>query len=151
METGIRMTHVPYRGTAQAVQDVAAGRVNISIDTYGVMIPMIQAGNLRPIAVTSPARYPELPEVPTIGETIPGFEVGVVNYICVRSGTPQPIIERLNQALVKVLAQPDLAERMRNAGSSPPLSSTPEQLGDILRSEAAKWGAVIRRANIQPG
>jgi hypothetical protein len=91
METGIRMTHVPYRGTAQAVADVAAGRVNISIDTYGVMIPMIQAGNLRPIAVTSLQRFPELPEIPTIAETIPGFEVGVVNYVCVRSGTPAPI------------------------------------------------------------
>lgn len=69
METGIRMTHVPYRGTAQAVQDVAAGRVTMSIDTYGVMIPMIQAGNLRPIAVTSLRRY-EIPEVPTIAETV---------------------------------------------------------------------------------
>ena len=151
METGIRMTHVPYRGTAQAVADVAAGRVNISIDTYGVMIPMIQAGNLRPIAVTSLQRFPELPQVPTIAETIPGFEVGVVNYVCVRSGTPAPIIRRLNEAFVKVLGSPVLAERMREAGSSPPLSSTPEELGDILRTESAKWGAVIRRANIQPG
>ncbi|MEI6161628.1 MAG: tripartite tricarboxylate transporter substrate-binding protein [Roseococcus sp.] len=151
METGIRMTHVPYRGTAQAVADVAAGRVNISIDTYGVMIPMIQAGNLRPIAVTSLERFPEIPEVPTIAETIPGFEVGVVNYVCVRSGTPAAIIRRLNEAFVKVLGSPVLAERMRDAGSSPPLSSTPEELGDILRMEAAKWEAVIRRANIQPG
>jgi len=151
METGIRMTHVPYRGTAQAVADVAAGRVSISIDTYGVMIPMIQAGNLRPIAVTSLQRFPELPDVPTIAETIPGFEVGVVNYVCVRSGTPIPIIRRLNEAFVKVLGSPVLAARMREAGSSPPLSSTPEELGDILRAESAKWGAVIRRANIQPG
>lgn len=151
METGIRMTHVPYRGTAQAVQDVAAGRVTMSIDTYGVMIPLIQAGNLRPIAVTSLERFPELPNVPSIAETLPGFEVGVVNYICVRSGTPQPIIERLNQALVKVLASPSLAERMRDAGSSPPLSSSAEELGRILRSESEKWGAVIRRANLRAG
>ncbi|MCW8085673.1 Bug family tripartite tricarboxylate transporter substrate binding protein [Sabulicella glaciei] len=151
METGVRMSHVPYRGTAQAVQDVAAGRVTMSIDTYGVMIPMIQAGNLRPIAVTSRERYPELPDVPTIGETLPGFEVGVVNYVCVRSGTPRPAIERLNQALVKVLADPGLHARMREAGSSPPMSSTPEELGDILRSEREKWGAVIRRANIRAG
>jgi tripartite-type tricarboxylate transporter receptor subunit TctC len=151
MMTGIRMTHVPYRGTSQAVQDVASGRVTMSIDTYGVMIPQIQAGNLRPIAVTSLERYPELPDVPTIAETVPGFEVGVVNYICVRSGTPRPIIERLNAALVKVLADPGLARRMAEAGSSPPLSSTPEGLGDILRSEVAKWGPVIRRAGITAG
>ncbi|WP_207538690.1 Bug family tripartite tricarboxylate transporter substrate binding protein [Sabulicella rubraurantiaca] len=151
LETGVRMSHVPYRGTAQAVQDVAAGRVTMSIDTYGVMIPMIQAGNLRPIAVTSRERYPDLPDVPTIGETLPGFEVGVVNYVCVRNGTPRPAIERLNQALVKVLADPGLHARMREAGSSPPLSSTPEELGDILRSEREKWGTVIRRANIRAG
>ncbi|MDB5414575.1 MAG: tripartite tricarboxylate transporter substrate binding protein [Rubritepida sp.] len=151
MQNGIRMTHVPYRGTAQAVQDVAAGRVTMSIDTYAVMIPNIQAGNLRPIAVTSLERFPEIPDVPTIAETLPGFEVGVVNYICVRSGTPTPIIHRLNQAFVKVLGQPALAERMREAGSSAPLSSTPEELADILRTEAAKWGPVIRRAGIQAG
>jgi tripartite-type tricarboxylate transporter receptor subunit TctC len=151
MQTGIRMTHVPYRGTSQAVQDVASGRVTMSIDTYGVMIPNIQAGNLRPVAVTSLQRYPELPDVPTIAETIPGFEVGVVNYICVRSGTPRPIIDRLNAAFVKVLADPGLAQRMRDSGSSPPLSSTPEELGDILRSEVAKWGPVIRQAGITAG
>jgi tripartite-type tricarboxylate transporter receptor subunit TctC len=151
MQTGIRMTHVPYRGTAQAVQDVASGRVTMSIDTYGVMIPNIQAGNLRPVAVTSLQRYLELPDVPTIAETIPGFEVGVVNYVCVRSGTPRPIIDRLNAAFVKVLADPGLAQRMQDSGSSPPLSSTPEELGDILRSEVAKWGPVIRQAGITAG
>lgn len=151
MMTGVRMTHVPYRGTSQAVQDVASGRVTMSIDTYGVMIPQIQAGNLRPIAVTSLQRYPELPDIPTIAETVPGFEVGVVNYVCVRAGTPRPIIDRLNAAFVKVLADPGLAQRMRDSGSSPPLSSTPEELGDILRSEVAKWGPVIRRAGITAG
>lgn len=151
IQTGVRMTHIPYRGTAQAVQDVAAGRVTMSIDTYGAMIPLLQAGNLRAIAVTSRDRYPELPGVPTIAETVPGFEVGVVNYICVRAGTPQPIIDRLNQALVKVLADPGLAQRMADAGSSPPLSSTPEELASILRSEGEKWGPVIRQAGITPG
>ncbi len=151
MEAGIRMSHVPYRGTGPALQDVAAGRVTMSIDSYGPMVPLLQAGHLRAIAVTSAARMTELPEVPTVGETIPGFEVGVINYICVRSGTPEPIIRRLNQALVRVLADPELAARMQTAGSSPPVSSTPEELGAMLRSESAKWGAVIRRAGIQAG
>jgi tripartite-type tricarboxylate transporter receptor subunit TctC len=151
IEAGIRMSHVPYRGTGQALQDVASGQVAISIDTYGPMIPLIQAGKLRPIAVTSAERMPDLPDVPTIAEIIPGFEVTVFNYVCVRSGTPQPIIERLNQALVKVLADPSLHERMRLAGSSPPISSTPEELGGLLRTEAAKWGEVIRKAGIRAG
>jgi tripartite-type tricarboxylate transporter receptor subunit TctC len=151
MQAGIRMSHVPYRGTGLALQDVASGRVSISIDTYGPMIPLIQAGSLRPIAVTSATRSQELPEVPTVAETLPGFEVTVMNYVCVRSGTPQPIIQRLNQALVKVLADPSLHERMRAAGASPPVSSTPEELGGLLRNEVAKWGEVIRRAGINPG
>lgn len=151
MEAGIRMSHVPYRGTGPALQDVAAGRVTMSIDSYGPMLPLLQSGHLRAIAVTSAERMAELPDVPTIGEAIPGFEVGVINYICVRSGTPEPIIRRLNQALVQVLADPELKARMQAAGSSPPVSSSPEELGAMLARESAKWGEVIRRAGIQAG
>ena len=151
IEADIRMSHVPYRGTGPALQDVAAGRVTMSIDSYGPMTPLLQSGHLRAIAVTGTARLPELPDVPTIAETIPGFEVGVINYICVRSGTPEPIIRRLNQALVQVLANPELKARMQASGASPPVSSTPEELGAMLRSESAKWGEVIRRAGIQAG
>jgi tripartite-type tricarboxylate transporter receptor subunit TctC len=149
MMADLRMSHVPYRGTGPALQDVAAGRVSLSIDSYGPMIPLIQGGTLRPLAVTSLGTMADTPELPPISATVPGYEVTVVNYICVRSGTPRPIIDRLNQALVKVLASPATAERMRVAGASPPLSSTPEELGDLLRAEAAKWGEVIRRAGIQ--
>ncbi len=151
MQAGIRMNHVPYRGTGPALQDVAAGRVSISIDSYGPMLPLIQAGSLRPIAVTSLEPMPDTPELPPVAATLPGYEVTVVNYICVRAGTPRPIIDRLNQALVKVLASPVVIERLRAAGASRPVSSTPEELGELLRSEAAKWGEVIRRAGIQAG
>jgi tripartite-type tricarboxylate transporter receptor subunit TctC len=149
MMADIRMSHVPYRGTGPALQDVAAGRVSISVDSYGPMIPLLQAGALRAIAVTSREPMAELPDVPPVAATVPGYEMTVVNYIVVRSGTPRPIIDRLNRALVKVLADPALIERMRAAGASPPTSSTPEELGELLRSEAAKLGEVIRRAGIQ--
>lgn len=151
MMADVRMSHVPYRGTGLALQDVAAGLVTMSFDSYGPMMPLIQSGNLRALAVTSTRRFPHLPDIPTINETIPGFEVGVINYLCMRSGTPRPVIDRLNQALVKVLAQPDLHEKMRIAGSSTPASSTPEELGATLRAEAEKWGEVIRRAGISAG
>jgi tripartite-type tricarboxylate transporter receptor subunit TctC len=151
MKADIRMSHIPYRGTGPALQDVAAGRVTMSIDSYGPMVPLLQSGLLRAIAVTSAARQPDLPDVPTVAETIPGFEVDVINYICVRSGTPEPIIHRLNAALVQVLADPALKARMQASGSSPPVSSTPEELGAMLRNESAKWGDVIRRAGIQAG
>jgi tripartite-type tricarboxylate transporter receptor subunit TctC len=151
MMTETQMSHVPYRGTGPALQDVAAGRVSFSIDSYGPMIPLIQAGNLRPIAVSSIEPLPDAPELPPIAATVPGYDVGVVNYLCVRAGTPRPMIDRLNQAVVKVLASPGLAEKMRIAGASPPASSTPEGLGELLRSESAKWGEVIRRAGIRAG
>lgn len=151
IETGIRMSHVSFRGTGPALQETAAGRVTMSIDSYGPMLPLLQAGALRAIAVTTAERIPELPDLPTIAETIPGFEVTVVNYVCVRAGTPQPIIARLNEALLRVLSDPALDARMRAAGSSPPQGSTPEELGALLRSESAKWGEVIRRAGIQAG
>jgi tripartite-type tricarboxylate transporter receptor subunit TctC len=151
LRAGVRLSHVPYRGTGLALRDVAAGLVTMSFDSYGPMVPLIQAGHLRVLAVTSPRRNAELPEAPTIAETIRGFDVGVINFICVRSGTPRPIIDRLNQAFVKVLAQPALHDRMRAAGSSPPVSSTPEELGATLRAEVEKWGEVIRRAEIRAG
>ncbi len=151
MKTGVQISHVPYRGTSLALRDVAAGLVTMSFDSYGPMIPLIQAGRLRVLAVTSARRNPDLPDVPAVAETVPDFEVGVINYLCVRSGTPRPIIDRLNQALVKVLADSALRERMRAAGSSPPVSSSPEELGAKIRSEVAKWGEVIRRAGIRPG
>lgn len=122
-----------------------------SIDSYGPMVPLLEGGLLRAIAVTSATRMAELPQIPTIAETIPGFEIGVINYVCVRSGTPEPIVRQLNQALVRVLADPELKARMQTAGSSPPVSSSPEELGALLRSESAKWGEVIRRAGIRAG
>jgi len=151
LEAGVRLSHIPYRGTGLALQDVAAGRVALSIDSYAPMVPLIQAGNLRPLAVTSAARMAELPGLPTIAETLPGFEVTVVNFICVRAGTPPPVIARLHAALARILADPGLAERMRAAGSSAPESSTPEALGALLRAEVAKWGEVIRGLGLRAG
>lgn len=151
MVADIQITHVPYRGTGPALQDVASGRVSFAIDSYAPMIPHLQAGNMRPIAVTSLTRHPDLPEVPTVAETLPGFEVTVVNFICVRAGTPKGIIERLNRAIVKVLNDPTLQQRMRAAGSSQPHPSTPEELGEILRTEREKWREIIARAGIRAG
>lgn len=149
IEAGIDMLHVPFRGSGPAIQEVAGGRVSLAIDTYSIMVPLIEAGRLRPIASTTARRAPERPDLPTIAETIPGFEVTVFNYLCVRSGTPQPIVERLNAAVVKALAQSALMDRMLAAGTSTPTASTPEALGALLRSESAKWRDVIQRAGIK--
>jgi tripartite-type tricarboxylate transporter receptor subunit TctC len=149
IEAGIDMLHVPFRGTGPALQEVASGRVSIAIDTYGVMVPALQAGRLRALATSAAQRMPNLPDLPAIAETLPGFEVTVFNYLCVRAGTPRPIINRLSRAVAKVIADPAMQQRMAAAGTSPPASSTPEELGALLRSESAKWRSVIERAGIR--
>ncbi|MBC9177935.1 Bug family tripartite tricarboxylate transporter substrate binding protein [Pseudoroseomonas ludipueritiae] len=148
VETGMQMVHVPYRGSGPSIQDVAAGRVNFTIDTYPIMIPLIDAGKLRPIAVSAATRMKELPDVPTIAETVPGFDVTVINYLCVRAGTPRPVIDRLNAALKTVLADPEVIRRAAQAGAGDATWSTPEELGGILKSESDKWRSVIQRAKI---
>jgi tripartite-type tricarboxylate transporter receptor subunit TctC len=149
IEAGIDMLHVPFRGTGPALQEVASGRVSMAIDTYGVMVPALQAGRLRALATSAAQRMPNLPDLPAIAETLPGFEVTVFNYLCVRAGTPRPIIDRLSRAVAKVISDPALQQRMAAAGTSPPASSTPEELGALLRSESAKWRSVIERAGIK--
>ena len=148
VETGMQMVHVPYRGSGPSIQDVAAGRVSFTIDTYPIMIPLIDAGKLRPIAVSAATRMKELPDVPTIAETVPGFDVTVINYLCVRAGTPRPVIERLNAALKTVLAEPEVIRRAAQARAGAATWSSPEELGGILQSESDKWRSVIQRAKI---
>jgi tripartite-type tricarboxylate transporter receptor subunit TctC len=149
VEAGLRMVHVPYRGSGPSIQDVAAGRVSFTIDTYPIMIPLIDAGKLRPIAVSAATRMKELPDIPTIAETVPGFDVTVINYVCARAGTPRPVIDRLNAALKTVLAKPEVARRAAEAGAGDATWSSPEELGGILKSESDKWRAAIQRANIR--
>jgi tripartite-type tricarboxylate transporter receptor subunit TctC len=148
VEAGLQMVHVPYRGSGPSIQDVAAGRVSFTIDTYPIMIPLIDAGKLRPIAVSGATRMKELPDVPTIAETVPGFDVTVINYLCVRAGTPRPVIDRLNAALKTVLAEPEVIRRAAQAGAGDATWSSPEELGSILKSESDKWRSVIERAKI---
>ncbi|MBO1073819.1 Bug family tripartite tricarboxylate transporter substrate binding protein [Roseomonas marmotae] len=149
VQAGLQLVHVPYRGSGPSIQDVAAGRVSFTIDTPAIMVPLIDAGKLRPIAVSAAARTKEMPDIPTIGETVPGFDVTVVNYVVARAGTPQPIIDRLNAAINTVLRNPEVMRRVAQAGAGDASGSTPEELGQILKSESDKWRAVIQRANIR--
>jgi tripartite-type tricarboxylate transporter receptor subunit TctC len=145
---GIDITHVPYRGSALAIQDVVAGQVPISIDSMDIFLPQVRSGALRPLAVTSAERVSVLPEVPTVAETLPGYEVTVFNYVAVRSGTPRPIVERLSREIQAVLRLPQVVEP--NAQFATVMTgSTPEELGRILREESAKWREVITRAGIR--
>ena len=148
IEAGVDLTHIPYRGTGPSVQDVVAGQVPLTIDSLSVLIPLIRAGRLRALGVTSRQRLPELPDVPTIAETLPGFEVTVINCLMLRAGTPEPIVARLSQALVRAMASPAAAARYADTGAQPE-GSTPDALGAMLDEERRKWRGVIARAGIR--
>ena len=144
IEAGIDIAHVPYRGTGSSVQDVVAGQSPMTIDSLSVLILLIR-GALRALSVILGQRVAELPQVPATAETLPGFEVFVINYLAVRSGTPQPIIERLRQAVVKAMVSPAAARRNADSGSLQG-GSTPEAPGPLLVGEREKKRALVTRA-----
>jgi len=139
---GTQITHVPYKGTGAALQDLLAGNVQMAIDTVGPLLPFIKSGQLRALGVTTPGRIPLLPDVPTIADTLPGFEASSMNYIATRAGTPQAVITRLNHEINAVVATPEVRDRLISIGAIP-TTETPEQLGARIKSLAEKWKKVI--------
>jgi tripartite-type tricarboxylate transporter receptor subunit TctC len=147
--TGIKMLHVPYRGGGPALTDVLAGRVPVMFDNLPSSIEHIRAGRLRALGVTANKRSDALPNVPTIGETVAGYEVNVWNGIVAPKGTPPAIIATLNQGVNAVLADPRLKARFAELGGVP-MPTTPAEFDKLIRDETEKWAKVIRDANIKP-
>ena len=139
---GIEIVHVPYKGTAAALQDLLAGNIQMAIDSIPVYLPHLKAGSVRALAVSTPQRSPVLPELPPIADTLPGFDASAMNYISARAGTPRPIVERLNREINAVLQQPEVRERLLTMGATP-MGSTPEELDRVIKSESEKWKKVI--------
>jgi tripartite-type tricarboxylate transporter receptor subunit TctC len=148
-QAGIKLTHVPYRGGTAPTTDVLAGRVNVLIDTQTVSMPQITAGKLRGIGVTSKTPWPDTPGIPTVAETIPGFEVETwIGLVTVRN-TPAPIQARLHDEAAKALANPEVVAKLRTLGAAV-RSSTPEVMRTLVSSEIERWGKVIKEAGIEP-
>ena len=145
---GIDMTHVPYRGSGPALQDLVAGQIPVSFDSFSVVIPLLRGGTARGLAVTTANRVALLPDLPTIAETLPGYEVTVFNFIAVRSGTPAPLVARLSAAIARAMQDPLVRQRNDSFGVES-IGSTPEECGRVLREESIKWRAVITRAGIR--
>ena len=139
---GIQMVHVPYKGTGAALQDLIAGNIQMAIDSINVYLPHVKSGGLRALAVSTLERSPLLPDLPTIADTLPGFDAYAMNYVTARAGTPRPIIERLNREINAVLKAPDIRERLVGMGAIP-TGGTPEELEQVIRSETQKWKKVI--------
>jgi tripartite-type tricarboxylate transporter receptor subunit TctC len=147
--TGVKMLHVPYRGGALVVPDLVAGRVMIYFDSMQNSTPLIRANRVRPLAVAAKNRAQSLPEVPTFTEAgLPGFEVGTLFGLLAPAATPREIVMRLNAEVVRVMALPDIRERLRDAGAEI-LGNTPEEFAAHLAAEMPKWAKVAREAGIR--
>ena len=144
---GIDIVHVPYRGSAPALTDLIAGRVQALFDNIPGAVGQIRAGKVRALGVTAPQRVPALPDVPAMAETVPGYEASVWYGISAPRGTPPDVVAKLNQGVNAVLANPQLKERMQELGGDP-MPLTPDAFGKLVADETQKWAKVIRGANI---
>jgi tripartite-type tricarboxylate transporter receptor subunit TctC len=148
-QAGIRMTHVPFRGTGQAVNEILAGRIDLAIDTFPTYLPHIRAGRVRVLATTMPERIEWLPDVPTVAESgFPGFNANVWYMLMGPPGLPAQISDRLAAAVNKALQDPALRPRIREAGFIPGGGGSADAAA-LLRSDAERYAALIRSANIR--
>jgi len=149
MMTGVKITHVPYKGTAPGMLDLVGGRVSASAASVVATMPHIRAGRLRAIAVAGRTRTPTVPEIPTVAESgVPGYEIDVWHGLLAPSGTPPAIVDRLNTEVLKILARPDVKARMDASGFDI-IGDPPAKFAGYLDSETQKWGKVVREAKIR--
>jgi tripartite-type tricarboxylate transporter receptor subunit TctC len=147
--TGIDMTHIAYRGSAPALTDLLGGQVQVYFAPISVSLEFIKAGKLRALAVTTAARAGALPDIPTVGDFVPGYEMSAWYGICAPKVTPAETIDKLNAAVNAGLADPKMKARLGGLGSSPFVVS-PADFGKFIIDETEKWAKVIRAANIKP-
>ncbi len=145
---GVSMQHVPYQGSGPALNDLIGNQVSIMFDNLPSSSGHVAAGTLRALGVTTAARAPSFPDVPTIAETLPGYETYTWNALFAPAGTPREAIDRLNAAANAALTQPDVAARMTEF-SATVVGSTPEELGAHVTAELAKWGPIVAEADVQ--
>ena len=150
MLAGVKIVHVPYKGSGQALIDVIGGQVPIAFDQITSSYPHVQAGKLRMLAISSARRFPTLPNVPTMDEAgVKGYEADSWNGLAAPAGTPRDIINRIQSEVARIVHQPDMKERLLKDGIEP-IGSTPEQFAGHIRNDRAKWEKVIERAGIKP-
>ena len=141
---GLKMNHVPYRGSGQATTDLISGQVQASIPGSAGMVGHIKAGKLRALAVTGARRSPQLPDVPTLAESgVPGYEAYVWMGLMAPKGTPPPIVDKLNREVLRALGNDDVKKYMENAGIEI-VGSTPAEFGSYFRADKERWAKVIK-------
>lgn len=147
---GIRMNHIPYKGSAPAITDLIGGQIQVLFDPFSTIYPQVRAGKARGLAVTTAQRSPVAPELPTVAELgHAGFDVSSWQGIVVPAGTPRDVVARLHRDALKVLSSPEIQEQFAKQGAEAAPSS-PEQFGEYIRSEIARWQKVGREAGVKP-
>jgi tripartite-type tricarboxylate transporter receptor subunit TctC len=146
--TGTKTTHIPYKGAGQAMPDLIAGQVQFSYVTYTAAGPFVRTGRLRALGVTSARRSAALPDLPAISEVVPGYDAQVWYGIAAPAGTPSDIITRLNGEAKRALNHPDMGQRLITEAFEP-IGSTPEYLGNYIKSEIVRWGAIVKASGAQ--
>ena len=149
-EAGIKITHVPYKGSGPAMTDLVAGQVNMMVETVPAALPFITSGQLRPLAVTTAKRISMLPDVPTTAESgMPTLEVSSTFGVLAPVGTPMPIIDKLNSAIAKLLLNPEVKEAFLKQGVYAVAPTKPKQSSELLANEVKRWEKVIKEADIK--
>jgi len=147
MMTGTKMTHVPYKGSAPMLTDLLGGQVQVTFDNLPSSIEHIKAGKLRALAVTTAKRTEELPDVPTVAETVPGYEASAFFGLGVPHGTPKEIVDLLNKEINLALKDPAMIAKLKELGGTP-ISGSASDFGKIIADETAKWEKVVHAANL---
>jgi tripartite-type tricarboxylate transporter receptor subunit TctC len=145
--TGVQLTHIPYKGSAPALTDLLAGTVDVIFDNLPPSLPHIRAGKLRALAVTTTTRSEALPEVPTVAETVPGYEASAFFGMAVPNGTPPEIVDKLNKEVNAALADPNIKARLADLGGIL-IPGSPADFGKVVGDETEKWAKVIKAGGV---
>jgi tripartite-type tricarboxylate transporter receptor subunit TctC len=150
LRTKIFMSHIPYRGTAPSVTDLISGQVDATFTGGPAVMPHVKSGRLRALAVSSSRRMAAFPDVPTVAESgYPGFEADQWYGVVAPAGTPAELVTRLNLAINKILAQPEVAQQLAGEGAEP-VQATPQAFAELIAREIPRWREVVRAGNVKP-
>jgi tripartite-type tricarboxylate transporter receptor subunit TctC len=147
--TGMQASHVPYRGSLPALNDLVAGHIPMMFSDIGPAAGLLEAKRVRPLGISTKTRHPSYPDIPPLNEAgVPGFEAVSWQMIVAPAATPQPIVERLNSELTAILAMPEVKEQILKFGFLPLQNRSVEELKDYVKSETMRWGKVVEQAGI---
>jgi tripartite-type tricarboxylate transporter receptor subunit TctC len=147
-QTGTTLLHIPYKGSGPLTTDLLGGQVTMSFDTITPVLPHIQGGKLRALAVTTGKRSSALPNVPTLAEAgLPGFDLGTWFGVLAPAATPRPVVAKLSEEMIKIIRSPEFGKRMAEIGAEP-IGNTPDQMAALIRADTEKYAKLVKQANV---